>query len=345
VRCVLLLAVSILLLLSSSQASADKYAAEFLKVGAGARALGMGGAFVALADDVTATYWNPAGIIAISAPEVEAMHAEQFGDIINYDFVAVAFPLSSPGQRKTSLGAAFIRLSVDDIPYTKDLDWEDFGLDGTQGTSDEGEGNGKWDPGERILLDEGKIVWKNNADMALLLCYGSELTEKLAVGGTFKLVRQELMDNSSLGAGVDLGVIYAFSSSASAALVVSDATTTQLSWDTGHHEFVAPTVRLGGQYTKKIGPFEGIGTVALDTEIGFERRTLASQLAAGPVTADVKVGLEYWLKHAVALRTGLNAGRFTAGAGARFSGFGFDYAFVNHRDLDSSHRVSASFRF
>jgi hypothetical protein len=108
---------------------------------------------------------------------------------------------------------------------------------------------------------------------------------------------------------------------------------------------VAPTVRLGGQYTKEVGPLDGIGTVALDTEIGFERRELASQVSAGPVTADFKMGLEYWLKHAVALRTGLNAGRFTAGAGARFSGFGFDYAFVNHKDLDNSHRVSASFRF
>jgi hypothetical protein len=342
---VFFLATLALAVLLPSEAVADKYAAEFLKVGVGARALGMGGAFVALADDVSATYWNPAGIVSVTAPEAEAMHAEQFGEIINYDFVAVAFPLSSPGEKKTSLAAAFIRLSVDEIPYTKDLDWEDFGVDGTEGTSDEGEGNGRWDPGERILLDEGKIVWKNNADMALLLSYGSQLTEKLSVGGTFKLVRQELLDNSSLGAGVDVGVIYAFNESASAGIVVSDATTTQLVWDTGHHEFVAPTVRLGGQYTREAGPFDGVGTVALDTEIGFERRKLASQLSAGPLTADFRAGLEYWLKRTVALRTGLNAGRFTAGAGARLSGFGFDYAFANHKDLDNSHRVSASFRF
>ncbi|UCF79749.1 MAG: UPF0164 family protein [Candidatus Eiseniibacteriota bacterium] len=341
----LLLLVSAPWLLMVPDACADKYAAEFLKVGVGARALGMGGAFVALADDASATYWNPAGIYSVTGTELEAMHAEQFGDIINYDFLAVAFPLSSPGERKASLGAAFIRLAVDDIPYTKDLQWEDYGLDGTLGTSDEGEGNGKWDPGERIILDEGKIVWKNNADMALLLCYGTELTEKVSVGGTFKLVRQELLDNSSLGAGVDLGIIYSFSPAASAGLVISDATTTQLAWDTGHHEFVAPTVRLGGQYTRALGPFEGIGTVALDTEIGFEKRRLASQLWAGPFTADIKAGLEYWLKRTVALRTGLNAGRFTAGAGARFSGFGFDYAFVSHKDLDNSHRVSASYRF
>jgi hypothetical protein len=347
VRRVFFVAFCVGLLLASISvcAFADKYAAEFLKVGAGARALGMGGAFVALADDASATYWNPAGIVSLSNTELEAMHAEQFGNLINYDFVAVAFPLSSPNERKAALGVALIRLAVDDIPYTKNLEWEDFGIDQIPDTHDFGEGNGKWDPGERILLDEGKIVWKSNADMALLLSYASKLTENISVGGTFKLVRQEIMDNSSIGAGVDLGAVYALTKSTSFGLVVSDATTTQLVWDTGHHEFVAPTVRLGGQHTRKIGPLEGIATAALDMEIGFEKRRLASEFWVGPFTADVKAGVEYWLKRTVAIRTGLNAGRFTAGAGARFSRFGFDYAFLSHKDLDNSHRVSASVRF
>lgn len=326
-------------------AGADKYAAEFLKVGAGARALGMGGAFVALADDASATYWNPAGLVSLVDTEVEAMHAEQFGDIVNYDFVTAGFPSSSLDERKSAIGVAVIRLAVDDIPYTKNLEWEDFGLDGVDGTSDVGEGNGEWDPGERILLDEGKIVWKNNADMALLLSYATQLNEQVRIGGTFKLVRQELMDNSSLGAGVDLGIIYSINKSASLGAVLSDATTTQLVWDTGHHEFVAPTLRLGGQYTREIGPLDGVATGCVDFEIGFEKRRLASQLWAGPFTADVKAGVEYWVKRTVALRTGLDAGRFTAGAGARFSRFGFDYAFLSHKDLDNSHRVSASARF
>ncbi|MCX5801206.1 MAG: PorV/PorQ family protein [Candidatus Eisenbacteria bacterium] len=337
--------VALLLASISACALADKYAAEFLKVGAGARALGMGGAFVALADDASAIYWNPAGIASVRKTEIEAMHAEQFGSLINYDFVAVAFPISGDAARKASIGAAIIRLAVDDIPYTKNLEWEDYGIDQTPGTGDYGEGNGTWDPGERIVLDEGKMIWKSNADMALLLSYASELTEKISVGGTFKLVRQEIIDNSSLGAGVDIGAIYTLNKSTSFGLVVSDATTTQLVWDTGHHEFVAPTVRMGGQYTRKIGPLDGIGTAALDMEIGFEKRRLASQFWAGPFTADVSAGVEYWLKRAVAIRVGLDAGRFTAGTGARFSRFGFDYAFLSHKDLDNSHRVSASFRF
>jgi hypothetical protein len=94
-------------------------------------------------------------------------------------------------------------------------------VDQTPDTHDFGEGNGKWDPGERIILDEGKIVWKSNADMALLLSYATKLTERISVGGTFKLVRQEIMDNSSLGAGVDLGAIYSLDKSTSFGLVMS----------------------------------------------------------------------------------------------------------------------------
>lgn len=343
--CLIAFCAALLCALSAGSVFADKYAAEFLKVGAGARALGMGGAFVALADDASAVYWNPAGIVSIDRIEVEAMHAEQFGNLINYDFVATAFPISNAGARKASVGVAIIRLAVDDIPYTKNLEWEDYGVDQTPDTHDFGEGDGIWNPGERIILDEGKIIWKSNADMALLLSYASKLSDRLALGGTFKLVRQEIMDNSSLGAGIDLGAIYTLDKSTSFGVVITDATTTQLVWDTGHHEFVAPAMRLGGQHTRHIGPFEGIGTIAGEMEIGFENRSSSNLALADAVTIDFKAGFEYWLKRSVAIRAGVNAGRFTAGAGARFSRFGFDYAFLSHKDLDNSHRVSASVSF
>ena len=66
-----ILVVSFLLLgLSASGGWATKYAGEFLALGVGARALGMGGAFVSLADDATAAYWNPAGIVLATGREL-----------------------------------------------------------------------------------------------------------------------------------------------------------------------------------------------------------------------------------------------------------------------------------
>ena len=46
-------------------AEEGSHAAEFLSHGVGARALGMGSSFVSIADDATAAYWNPAGLVQI----------------------------------------------------------------------------------------------------------------------------------------------------------------------------------------------------------------------------------------------------------------------------------------
>lgn len=83
--------------------------AQFLKIGAGARPTAMGDAFVGVADDVNAVYYNPAGLAFISRPEMTAMHT-QWIEGINYDFGAFAYP--------TDLGAFAVSaatLKVDEI--------------------------------------------------------------------------------------------------------------------------------------------------------------------------------------------------------------------------------------
>lgn len=52
-----------------------------LRLGAGARAAGMGDAHVALADDATATYWNPAGLAAIERTQFTLMHDEWLSSV------------------------------------------------------------------------------------------------------------------------------------------------------------------------------------------------------------------------------------------------------------------------
>src|SRR5213075_423349 len=73
-------------------AARAKYAGEFIAIGVGGRAFGLGGAYVAVANDVTAGYWNPAGLSRLNYPQFTLMHDEQFGGLINYDYGAVAFP-------------------------------------------------------------------------------------------------------------------------------------------------------------------------------------------------------------------------------------------------------------
>jgi hypothetical protein len=75
-------------------------------LGSGARALGMGGAFLARADDATAASWNPAGLSYLRRPELSLVGARNVfnadvegGDVFRFtgwspDFGAITFPLS-----------------------------------------------------------------------------------------------------------------------------------------------------------------------------------------------------------------------------------------------------------
>ena len=82
--------------LLAAPAHATKYAGEFMKIAVGARAVGMGGAFASVADDATAPFWNPAGMVYLPYKEGFLQHAEQFGSLVNHNFgAAVLYSVAS----------------------------------------------------------------------------------------------------------------------------------------------------------------------------------------------------------------------------------------------------------
>ncbi|MEM6297479.1 MAG: PorV/PorQ family protein [Bacteroidota bacterium] len=101
-----------------AQLETPKYSNEFLTLGVGGRALGMGGAQVGVTNDVTAAYWNPAGLLAMrDKHEIGLMHTSYFGGIANYDYLGFATKLDSSNV----IGISAVRLGVDDIPDTRFL--------------------------------------------------------------------------------------------------------------------------------------------------------------------------------------------------------------------------------
>src|SRR5690242_3299611 len=55
--------------------------ADFLKIGLGARAMGMGEAYVAQADDVSSLYWNPAGLALMQERQASFMYDQMYKDL------------------------------------------------------------------------------------------------------------------------------------------------------------------------------------------------------------------------------------------------------------------------
>ncbi len=96
VSATLLVLVFLAVVAAAPTARAAKFAGAFMEDGGGARALGMGGAFAAVADDPTATFWNPAGLSRLDSRELFLMHDERFGDLVDRDFASFVSPVSGP---------------------------------------------------------------------------------------------------------------------------------------------------------------------------------------------------------------------------------------------------------
>ena len=347
-----------ILFLAFSISSATKYAGEFLYVGAGARALGMGGAFCAVADDASAGYWNSSGLYLIDGQEAQFMHSERFGGIVMYDYLGYG---RSDGS--TGLGASLFRTDVGDIANTNNLPYYDtgsdgvFGVDGTGEPGDAGdddydpitnpdgtEGNGEWDPGEEIIYDEGSITYGSGVDWALYLSWSRKLNSVFSVGASVKVIRRGLMDNSAFGLGLDIAARYQPSEAVSIGLNLQDVPVTQLFWDTGINESILPTVKLGLAVKWPLSKFATVATIAADGDFRFEGREYSAQYNFSGISLDTHMGAEFLIKDLVALRIGSSEGSMTAGLGLNFGlmnhPVSLDYAYLSHQDLDATHRMS-----
>ena len=346
------------LFITFSVSSASKYAGEFLSIGAGARGLGMGGAFCAVVDDASAGYWNPAGLYLIDGQEAQFMHSERFGGIVRYDYLGYG---RSDGS--TGLGASLFRTDVGDIANTNNLQYYDtgsdgvFGVDGTGEPGDAGnddydsttnpdgtEGNGEWDPGEEIIYDEGRISYGNGVDWALYLSWSRSLNSVFSVGASAKVIQRGLMDHSAFGLGLDIGARYQPSEAFSVGLNLQDISGTHLFWDTGSNESILPTVKLGLAMKWPLTKFATVATIAADGDFRFEGREYSAQYNFSGISLDTHLGAEFLVKDLVALRLGSAEGSMTAGLGLRFGlmnhPVSLDYAYLSHQDLDATHRMS-----
>ena len=323
-------AIAVILLFSAAQrlfpASWAKYSGEFMAIGVGGRALGLGGAYAALANDVTAGYWNPAGLSGMTYPEVILMHDERFGDLVNYDYGAFALPVGF----NTTVAFSVIRLGVDGIPDTRKA-------------MIDVNGNGIFDESDR--LNYAEIKYFNAADWIFYLSYSKKPAEDISYGFNLKVIRRDLGVASATGLGFDAGIQYVAWNRLALGANFQDATTTLVAWNTGQTDLIRPTLKVGSAYF--IDLFSGRFAPAFDTDIRFEGRRSASNAHLGDVSFDFHTGLEFEFRHLIALRAGYSdIGSVNFGTGIHLPKFDIDYSFVKfdgEDQLGNTHRISLMF--
>ena len=335
-----------------------KYGAEFLAGGVGARALGMGGAYVGLADDVTAGYWNPAGLDALAYPQGAYMHAERFSGIVSCDYGAVAWP----GTNRATLGVSFFRSGVDDIANTLEAINPDTGLP--------------------LPNAENNVTYFSAVDYAFFVSYARRLSDNLRLGVTGKVIRRSIGDFANAwGYSADIAAQYQIGRFA-LGLNIQDVTGMLQAWtvndtafedlyqdpDTGDFlgfadvfgqdapvgltELVLPVARLGSAYALPLTEDIGLN-LGFDLDLAFDGQQ-TYVLNAGDLSFRPRFGTEVTYRGLVALRAGIadvtTSERYgtqltpTLGAGLALDQINVDYGFGDfgglQSELGSTHRIS-----
>jgi hypothetical protein len=288
-----------LLAYGSLMGQTPKYANAFLDVGIGARGIAMSQAVVASATDVTAAFWNPAGLTGMRRDiQFGFMHHEHFAGIVKFDYGGLAVKFSE----KDAGAFTFIRSGVDDIPNTLEL------LDA----------NGN--------VDYDRVQSFSAADYAFMLSYARKLDkkERWSLGGSAKVIHRHIGGfGNGWGFGIDVGLRFQHKQWTAAAMFRdASSTITQFNYntdafrviflETGNEvissstEIAVPRVLLGAAYNLNIKD-----KFFIRPEIQFNLTTDGRRnvlLATDAFSVDPAFGLELGYNELIFVRAGV--GRF-----------------------------------
>lgn len=300
---------------------------QFLKISGDARGAGMGEAFIAVTNDISAIYWNPAGLVLGASDQVMFSHAEWLVDI-KHEFAAASFHL----DENNIIGASFVSLHTDPMKITTEF----------QPT-----GNGNY---------------FNYSDIAVGATYSRKMTDQFSFGATIRYVRETIADLHTDAVLVDLGTFYYMGIGSSRfSVVVSNfgsnvkpkgKVTSSVGMEyTSFQDFSPPTMfRLGFAFE----PYQ-------DEE---NKLTASLQLNHPNDNAEnIRLGFEYGYSQMFFIRAGVKrtigesmfgkqistAEDLSFGGGVRlpleYTTISVDYAFTNFNDLGGIHRFTMSASF
>ncbi len=242
----------------------------FNHIGVGARPLGLGGAFVALADDACAANYNPAGLGFIDEIQINTTFAQRFKGLIEYAFIGGVSPLGTAGTVGASIGV----LSEDSKIYKE----------------------------RTVRLSYGKAFSERLAFGVNLKSFGTSFDEK--VGSVQTLLsenRKFFTDARSLDFSVDMGFIVKPAPGLNVGIAAENLVPADVSVSKWTEDNVPINVRIGVAYS--------LLAIAESTQQESLRKILKSGLGLIEISFrdgenHVHAGAEVWLNRSFALRAG-----------------------------------------
>ncbi|MDD3051546.1 MAG: hypothetical protein PHR06_10415 [Candidatus Cloacimonetes bacterium] len=317
---------------------AGSYAGDFMEIGAGVKALSIGGAFSSIADDGTAIYWNPAGISQLKRPEISAMRAFLYKNLATYDNITYCQPL--PNQ--VTLGISWTRLTISDIPV-----FEEKHLVGTtvdqRSTFPELHLSGIPDDEFSSKDDLLQIAFSKHVQRNLNIGWlFFDIPFDFYFGGSVKYIKRDVYQNMGTGAGFDLSMLTKtdlavildldWLGTFNCGVNFQNIGGTTIVWDTEskHEDEILLNTKLGLSLNQPISIWKSVLTLAYDHDYVYEGRD--------------RFGFEWMYNRTIALRLGLCEKDFSTGIDLNLYGFQIDYAFITNV-LGHTNRVGISYRF
>ncbi len=169
----------LVLLLAASFCEAQEFSkvgtgsAQFLKIDVGARSVALGGAYVAMADDIFSMYWNPAGVARLTRKSAGASYKNYIAGL-NHNYVGLVLPLGET----SGLGFHVIFMSTDPIEITT------------------------------IEQPRGTGTFYGYSNLAIGASYARWMTDRLTLGATVKFLRESIYRESANGLAFDIGSLF-----------------------------------------------------------------------------------------------------------------------------------------